>query len=379
MAARRASWRALDAALSTGLTVAAIAELAIGGYSWITALCAAAVTVALNWRRSYPLMVITVGSCAWTVPILLGLIPSEAALTPLVALLIGVYSVARHAGTRAAVIGGAVALAAALASDLRLPDPAAGDFGFTAILISWPWFAGYALRGHQLAQAALSQRAELMAAEHDARAREAVAEERARIARELHDVIAHSVSVMVVQAGAAEEVAAQQPDRAIAAMAAIRDTGREALIDLRRMLGLLRRGEMAPTLAPMPGIADLEALANQLHTAGLPVQVRVTGAEFPLPAGLDLTAFRLIQEALTNTLKHAGAGHADVDIRFQPDALSITVTDDGRGGTSPAASNGHGLTGMRERVTLYGGDLEAGPGPDGGYRVTARLPLGYSQ
>jgi signal transduction histidine kinase len=369
----RLGQRGFDAGLAGALTVAAVVELTLGGYSALTAVFAAIVTVSLNWRRTWPLTVMVVAASAWTVPIMVGLVPSEAALTPLIALLVAVYSVARHASTRPAVIGAIVALVSAVASDLRMDHPGLGDFGFTAILISWPWFAGYALRGRELTNAALATRAELLEAERDAKARVAVTEERARIARELHDIIAHSVSVMVVQAGAAEEVLPRQPERARAALAAISATGRGALVDLRRLLGLLRDGDLPPTLQPRPGLADLDTLAGQVRSAGLPVTLRISGDTTGLPAGIDLTAFRVVQEALTNTLKHAGPATADVAVHSGPDGLVVTVTDTGAGGR--AGEGGHGLIGMRERVSLYGGELTAGSAPDGGFQVRARLPV----
>jgi signal transduction histidine kinase len=374
-ATRVRGWRVFDAALAGVLTLAAVGELTLSGYPPLVAGCAAVVTVALNWRRAYPLAVMAVTSGVWTVPIVLGLIPGEAALTPLVALLVAVYSVARHAPTRSALLGGAIALAASLASDLHLARPSAGDFGFTVILISWPWFAGFALRGREIATTALAQRAALLEAERDAQARAAVVEERARIARELHDIIAHSVSVMVVQAGAAEQVVARTPERAVTALQAIAETGRDALVDLRRLLGLLRQGEMPAALAPRPGVADLDTLIGQVRDAGLPVSMAVEGTGGPLPPGVDLTVYRVVQEALTNTLKHAGPAHARVALRYRPDAVQVTVTDTGCGGDGGDGS-GHGITGMRERLALYGGDLTAGPGEPCGYRVDARIPLG---
>jgi signal transduction histidine kinase len=227
-----------------------------------------------------------------------------------------------------------------------------------------------------LVNTALARRAELLEAERDTRARLAVTEERARIARELHDIIAHSVSVMVVQAGAAEQVVERDPGQAATALRAIGTTGRDALIDLRRLLGLLRRDEMPAALAPRPGLADLPALADQVRAAGLPVSVSVPSDAVTLPAGVDLTAFRVIQEALTNSLKHAGEASAAVTVRYAPEALEITVSDTGAGVASVAGEPGHGLAGMRERVSLYGGQLDAGPAPSGGFRVSARLPLG---
>ena len=380
MAARQIHWQALDAALAALLTVAAVAEVTVGGYGPVTAVFAAMVTIALNWRRTHPLIVIAIGAGAWTVPILLGLVPSEAALTPLVALLIAVYSVARHAPARQAVIGALVALAASLASDLRMAHPGVGDFGFTAILISWPWFAGYALRSHALANSALADRAELLEAERDAKALAAVAAERARLARELHDIIAHCVSVMVVQAGAAEEIIDRQPDRAREALRAVGTSGRAALADLRTLLGLLRDGELAPALAPQPGIGDLGTLAAQVRAAGLPVHLSVEGEPYDLPPGIGLAVFRIVQEGLTNTLKHAGAAQATVVVRYLPGSLQVSVTDDGRGiSDAGQEGTGHGVPGMRERVSLYGGELQAGPLPGSGYQLLARLPAERKQ
>ena len=380
MAARQIHWQALDAALAALLTVAAVAEVTVGGYGPVTAVFAAMVTIALNWRRTHPLIVIVAGAGAWTVPILLGLVPSEAALTPLVALLIAVYSVARHAPARQAVAGAAVALGASLASDLRMAHPGVGDFGFTAILISWPWFAGYALRSHALANSALADRAALLEAERDAKALAAVAAERGRLARELHDIIAHCVSVMVVQAGAAEEIIDRQPDRAREALRAVGTSGRAALADLRTLLGLLRDGELAPALAPQPGIGDLGTLAAQVRAAGLPVHLSVEGEPYDLPPGIGLAVFRIVQEGLTNTLKHAGAAQATVVVRYLPGSLQVSVTDDGRGiSHAGQEGTGHGVPGMRERVSLYGGELQAGPLPGSGYQLLARLPAERKQ
>ena len=385
MAARQIRWQAMDAALAALLTVAAVAEVTVAGYGPVTAVFAAVVTVALNWRRTYPLIVIAIGAGAWTVPILLGLVPSEAALTPLIALLIAVYSVARHAPARQAVIGAAVALAASLASDLRMAHPGVGDFGFTAILISWPWFAGYALRSHALANSALADRAELLEAERDAKALAAVAAERGRLARELHDIIAHCVSVMVVQAGAAEQVIDRQPDRAREALRAVGQSGRAALTDLRTLLGLLRDSELPPALAPQPGIGDLDTLAAQVRAAGLPVHLNVEGEPCTLPPGIDLAVFRIVQEGLTNTLKHAGAAQVTVVVRYLPGSLQVSVTDDGTGpgdaGQDSAGQDGtgHGLPGMRERVLLNGGELQAGPLPGRGYQLLARLPIEHNR
>jgi signal transduction histidine kinase len=202
---------------------------------------------------------------------------------------------------------------------------------------------------------------------------EAVAGERARIARELHDVIAHSVSVMTVQAGAARLLLDDDPPRARESLVAVEETGRQALGEMRRLLGILRGSEEEMRLAPQPGIGDVDRLVRHVRAAGLPVDLVVEGEQTPLPPGVDLAAYRVVQEALTNALKHAGAARARVTIRYGASALDLAVTNDGHVRRNGGA--GHGLVGMRERVTLYGGDFEAGPRSEGGYAVRASLPL----
>jgi signal transduction histidine kinase len=202
---------------------------------------------------------------------------------------------------------------------------------------------------------------------------EAVASERATIARELHDVVAHSVSVMTVQAGAARLLFDEDPPRARESLTAVEETGRQALAEMRRLLGILRGGEHETDLAPQPGIGDVDALLEQVRAAGLPVDVVVEGEPKPLSPGVDLAAYRVVQEALTNALKHAGAARAEVLIRYSETALELAVTNDGH--IRRNGRGGHGLIGMRERVTLYGGELRAGPRSGGGYAVRATLPL----
>ncbi|HEV3463585.1 MAG TPA: histidine kinase, partial [Actinomycetota bacterium] len=253
---------------------------------------------------------------------------------------------------------------------------------------------------------ALAARTVELEREREERAKLAVAEERARIARELHDVVAHSVSVMVVQAGAARRTLATSPGQATTALGQIESTGRQALVEMRRLLGLLRDGdgdgedgEVAAALTPQPSLAHLESLAAAAREAGLPVEIVVEGEPRPLPAGVDLSAYRIVQEALTNSLKHTGPARASVRLCYGREALEVQVLDDGPGpgaapgggglavvtlgpegvlpvsGARPTTGGGHGLIGMRERVALFGGTLEAGPRPGGGYRVAARLPL----
>ena len=218
------------------------------------------------------------------------------------------------------------------------------------------------------------RRAQLAERERDLAAREAVVEERARIARELHDVIAHNVSMVVVQAGAERRVLGEESESTREVLATIEQIGRGALTEMRRLVGMLRAERDEP-LAPQPGLDDLPRLVTQVREAGLPVELHVEGDRRSLPVGIELSAYRIVQEALTNALKHAGDAHAAVHVRYSADALEVEVTDDGPGnGANGAGSGGHGLVGMRERVALYGGRFEAGHDPSGGFVVRATLP-----
>jgi signal transduction histidine kinase len=200
-------------------------------------------------------------------------------------------------------------------------------------------------------------------------------EERARIARELHDVVAHTVSVMVVQAGAARHIVETQPEQAVEALSAVETTGREAMAELRTLFGVIAPEDGAPR-APQPGMEQLPALVQRVRDAGLPAELHVTGAPRPLPPGLDLTVYRIVQEALTNALRYAGQVRTEIAIEFREDALKVEVLDEGNGQrVVPDPSTGRGLAGMRERVTLYGGTLEAGPRLGRGYATRAWLPL----
>jgi signal transduction histidine kinase len=233
--------------------------------------------------------------------------------------------------------------------------------------------AAFVLERRARRAVALEERAVRLEEEREERERVAVAEERRRIARDLHDVVAHGVGVMTVQAGAARLLLEDDPARAREPLLAVEQAGRQALAELRRLLGILRRDERDSGLRPQPGLADLDELVAQARRAGLPVELVVEGAPVALPAGVDLAAYRIVQEGLTNTHKHAGPARAGVAVRYEPDALELEITDDGRAGAN--GGGGHGLVGMRERVALYGGRLEAGPRPKGGFTIHAHLPL----
>jgi signal transduction histidine kinase len=217
------------------------------------------------------------------------------------------------------------------------------------------------------------RRARLAERERDLAAREAVVEERSRIARELHDAIAHNVSVMVVQAGAERRVLDGTSGSTREVLETIERIGRGALTEMRRLVGMLR-SDAADPLAPQPGLEDLPTLVAQVREAGLPVELQVDGERQELPVGIELSAYRIVQEALTNALKHAGEARASVHVRYGPDSLELEIVDDGAGAQAPVASGGHGLAGMRERVALYGGSLDAGRRPSGGFAVRVLLP-----
>jgi signal transduction histidine kinase len=252
-------------------------------------------------------------------------------------------------------------------------DPA--EYFFIPLVFLTVWLAGFGLtRRLEQAQAA-EERARRIELQREAEARAAVAEERARIARELHDVVGHAVSVMTVQASGVRRLLKPEQEREREALEIVEQTGREALAEMRRLVGVLRRPEEAPALAPQPSLTHLDRLIEQAGEAGLPVEVQIEGEPAELPAGVDLTAYRLVQEALTNAIKHAGASRAEVVVRYGDDAVELLVSDDGRGSDGKAESGGHGLVGMRERVAVYGGELDAGPRPEGGYALRARLPL----
>lgn len=244
-----------------------------------------------------------------------------------------------------------------------------------AVMIGAIWLCGLYISTRRMYTQSLEERARRLERERDAQAEVAAAAERARIAREMHDVIAHSISVMVIQADGASYAVDTDTERARRAMRAIGDTGRQALMEMRRMLGVLREGDGKATLAPQPGVEQLPDLVQQIRTAGLPVGYEVSGEPLPMPAGLALVVYRIVQEALTNVMKHAGpAAMAQVSLRYGDQSIEVRVRDDGRGATI-SDGRGHGLVGMRERAAVYGGQVSAAPAAGGGFEVVARLPV----
>lgn len=286
-------------------------------------------------------------------------------------MLIAAYSVARHAGRAHACLGAAATAAAVVIVMLRNPDAGtAGNIPFAAVPLVIVLVAGRVLRARARSHSDDRARARRLEA--------ALAEERSRIARELHDIIAHCVSVMVVQAGAAEDLLDRDPAKARAPLHSVQETGRQAVAELHRMLGLLRGDGARPALAPQPGTADLAELTGHMAAIGLPVELTVEGLERPLPPGVDLAVYRIVQEALTNALKHAAPTTAHVVLHYDEHSVRVSVHDTGRAGTGAGTDPdrlGHGLLGMRERVGLYNGTLATGRTGDGGFAVTASLPL----
>ncbi len=296
-------------------------------------------------------------------------------LTPTLASFAATFLVGLVRDRSKAVAGLALAVGLIAVAGHNDPTGGAGNIVFVSIVFGIVWTIGFAVGRTFIAADEAKERAARAESEREIRAQAAVADERARIARELHDVVGHSVSVMTVQASAVRRLLRPEQEREREALEVVERAGREALAEMRRMVGVLRRPEEAPALAPQPSLEHVDKLVEKAREAGLPVELRVEGDAVELPAGLDLTAYRLIQEGLTNALKHAGAQRAEVLVRYSDGQIEIAVSDDGRGAGS-GDGGGHGLVGMRERVSVYGGELEAGPKPEGGYRLSARLPLG---
>jgi signal transduction histidine kinase len=339
-----------------------------------------ALSVPVVFRRTHPVTGFAVVIAVGALQLFTGLRLGSADL----AIPIMLYTLAAYTPRRTSVPGLAVCLVGSAAAIVAWGTP--GNLTTQSwlleglILFAGPsllaWVLGDSMRYRRAYYAALEERAARLEAERGAQAQIAAAAERARIARELHDVIAHNVSVMVVQADGASYALGTDPGRAAEALAAISGTGRQALAEMRRLLGILRRDEEATPRAPLPGIGQLGELLESARAAGLPVSFTVEGVPQPLPGGAALAAYRIVQESLTNTRKHAGPlASAQVTLRYLEDALVLEISDDGRGAAAVPDGAGHGLTGMAERVAVYGGSVTAGPRPGGGFAVTARLPV----
>jgi signal transduction histidine kinase len=346
---------------------------------WAAILATLLVFLPLGLRRRFPLGVLaTVAVATLVLELALGNPADEKqySFEVFVAWLIVAYSTGMHTEGRRHRLAVAIAVATAVVWIVWSYAAAESDQNtlpstFFALVA---WLAGRTMRRRQQLVELLGDRARQLEREREERVRAMVAEERGRIARELHDVVAHSVSVMVVQAQAGPRLVGD-PARATGAFEAIEASGREALVELRRLLGILRTGDDQLAVGPQPGLASLDGLVEQMGESGLAVELCIEGEPVPIPPGVDLSAYRIVQEALTNTLRHAGDANARVGVRYGPSALELEIVDDGAGAPAKVNGSGHGLIGMRERTALYGGRLDAGPRPGGGYSVRARLPL----
>jgi signal transduction histidine kinase len=381
--------RAADAVLAIAVFLAtvflvdgpgdAIVIRPIGDVPVAALLVFAVASAALYWRRRAPLVVLGVAVIAWAVTIGSGYADLGGVA------IIALYSVGRHAtNDRWGHVGVAAAIVVVSIDGLTAPAPW-GEVVFGGVVMFVAWYVGRRLRLR-------AERAAQLLQEQAAEARRIVTEERTRIARELHDVVAHRVSLMTVQAGAAKAVAAEDPEGALRAMGAVEEAGRQALDELRHLLGVLRPETDLDGLGPQPGLADLPRLVEQIRGAGLDVSLATDGVSGELPARVDLFAYRIVQEALTNVLKHAGPGaHTEVRLGTDRSGILIEVLDNGHAndkglesasGRRPDDSDrqdrrsgsGHGIVGMRERALLLGGTLDARPRPGGGFRVVAHLP-----
>jgi signal transduction histidine kinase len=354
--------------------------LAIGDPSWgrpkaLGVALGLASTVPLAWRARRPLTVFAIvlganAACIYAAA------PYEAAFQPFVALTLTAYSVGSRAEGRRALWMPPLLVAASVPAFVaaRLHGQQSGNIIPSFVWLVAAWATGWTVRSWRHKNVALERANRELAEQRELQAQAAVAVERGRIARELHDVVAHNVSMMVVQAGAAARVLdGEQPD-VRNALAVIAASGRETVDEMRTLLGVLRSDDGPASLKPQPGLADLEQLVSGVREAGLPVTLRVEGTPRPLPPALDLSAYRIVQEALTNALKHAGPARADVTVRYEDGLVSLEIADTGRG-PGGGRGTGHGLVGMRERTAMFGGELQALPRAEGGFAVRARLPL----
>jgi len=380
------AWLRRHPKLVDGVLAAVLAfgnlAFAIALHSYLLVPATFGLTVPVVVRRAHP-----TGAFMTAVAVGAGQVLSNVRLAPAdLAIIVLLYTLAAYTTRRISVAGLAVCLLGSAAAMIRWAAPGLSQLSWLlvgSIMFAGPaliaWVLGDSMRYRRAYYANLEERAARLERDRDVQAQVAAAAERARIARELHDVVAHNVSVMVVQADGAAYALGSDPGRAREALAAISATGRQALTEMRVLLGVLRRndGDVQAALTPLPGLGQLDELIEQTRAAGLAVSCTVEGPPQPLPGGAALAAYRIVQESLTNTRKHAGPGAcAAVLLRYCGDALELAITDDGLGAAAASDGAGHGLTGMTERAAMYGGSVQAGPRPDGGFQVRARLPVG---
>jgi signal transduction histidine kinase len=375
-----------DAVLTVFLALSSVAPVLHGDPSWgkpkaLGVALALLSTVPVAWRARRPLTAFAIvlfanGACIYAAA------PYEAAFQPFVALVLTAYSVGSRAEGRRSLWAPPLLLVASVPVFVaaRLHGQDSGNIIPSLVWLVAAWATGRTVRSWRHKNVALELANRELTEQRELQAQAAVAVERGRIARELHDVVAHNVSMMVVQAGAAARVVRDQQPDVRNALEVIAATGRETVDEMRTLLGVLRsrdgqgsdHGQAA--LKPQPGLADLEQLVSGVREAGLPVTLRIEGAARPLPPALDLSAFRIVQEALTNVLKHAGPARAEVTVRYEDGLVNLEITDSGRG-PHDGRGTGHGLVGMRERAAMFGGKLEAARGDGGGFAVRAQLPV----
>jgi signal transduction histidine kinase len=367
----------LDAVLAVVIFVAAAASAATPAAQYRDPDAIVYVLIALSaapyaLRRRWPLAVLVLAS----IPVLALLALGYSSAVIGAALFLAAYTVAAHADSLVTAL--AIGYAALMMVLVAAVAPTA--MGIAALVTNLALFTGAFALGRSAHVrrenvALLQERAQLAERARADEARQAVADERLRIAQELHDVLGHSLGVIALQSGVAAHVIDRDPAEAKASLVAISRTSRTSLAEVRRILGALRTDAGTTGYHPPPGLSALEALATELTEAGLPVRIHVHGVPDQVPAALDLTAYRVVQEALTNVVKHAGPARAEVTVRYEDGRVTVQVDDDGRGSAAQGqAPGGHGQLGMRERVAVWGGTLQTGPRPDGGYRVLATLP-----
>lgn len=378
--------RTVDPRLFDGLLTAAVVALGVGSQftrsvtndelfkdtGVVAVLFGLMTTLPVYWRRRYPLPALAVSA--------VGIFAVSAGMWRVnnlpMAVLFLTYAVGAHAPRRDATIGlGLVAVTIGAIYLTDAPDLDATEAVLNLLLFAGAWLAGQVVQARgATAEARLAEAEERAEAARQQEAR-ALAEERLRLAQELHDVVAHSMSVIAVQAGMGAHVIDDHPEDAKAALAAISDTSRRTLQEMRRLLGVLRDEEGERSHAPAPGLGELPALVEEVRKAGVDVDLSIDGLQTCVPHGVELSAYRLVQEGLTNVIKHAGPASATVTVHCEPTEVRVEVTDDGRGAAAINGAAGHGLRGMRERVAVWGGTFEAGPQAGGGFRIVACLPF----
>jgi len=358
----------VDLAVAVLLTPAAQLEVwlgtSAGSHQIVAALVAFVATASISVRRRYPTLVGVVVPMLYSIE--LGFWGDPQIILASVGYFCALYALAVWTPPRRFALGLGFLVAGFFVASFGPKGSPRNSVVFSAVTLVVMLLVRRVLGDRE-------RRAQLAERERDLAAREAVVAERARIARELHDAIAHNVSMMVVQAGAERRVLDETTGSTKEVLVTIERIGRGALTEMRRLVGMLR-SDATDSLAPQPGLHDLPTLVAQVREAGLPVELDVEGDPRELPVGIELSAYRIVQEALTNALKHAGQAQARVHVRYGRDSLELEIVDDGAGAQTPVASGGHGLVGMRERVALYGGRLDAGRRPTGGFAVRVLLP-----